>query len=398
MKIKLLAFFAVANLALMAQTTVERLTMGLGYANDIYYSLSNGEVSSVAKDNWHLSFTTEAFDVTIRTNTAIGMNLYVGSSDVNDWAIFDTTGMNWTPWRNSDKYWESGAFNAGATGHPDYGWGDYNMTTHNVVGTKIFVIEFPDGTFKKIIIEGMRVGGFVDIKIADLDGMNEVTRTIMKTDYPNQNFFYYNAKTDAVFSREPDRNTWDLIFTQYETELAPNVFYKVTGALKNMGTKASAAHGVDTNTVDWNMHLPKDTVMNVIGYDWKSFQGSWTLADSSAYFVQSHTGDLYKIVFKSWGGSGSGDMTFSKTLISTIGIAENPLEDLKVYPNPAVDFIHFDSNEAIDLEVLSLNGKRVMTAHLEAGEALNISHLRAGAYIIASKSFSTNFISKLIIQ
>ena len=39
--------------------------------------------------------------------------------------------------------------------------------TNNVIGTKIFVIQFPDMTYKKILIEAMKTNGDFEFKIAD---------------------------------------------------------------------------------------------------------------------------------------------------------------------------------------------------------------------------------------
>ena len=176
------------------------------------------------------------------------------------------------------------------------------------------------------------------------------------------------------------------------------MYYGVTGALKNINTKASAAKGVDTNSVDWNNYLVKDTIKNIIGYDWKSFAGGWVLADSTSFFVEAKNGDLYKIVFKSWDGASSGNFSFAKTLISTIGLAENNLEELKVYPNPATDAIRFDVNEKIVVEIVNFNGQVLRTATVEANGQLDISGLNPGTYVVAARSATANFVSKLIIQ
>lgn len=403
MKLRLLPLLVLANVTLFAQTTVENLSMGPGYANDIYYSLENGVMQTTVRNDWHIAFTKRIVDAAILTNTVEGVDLYVGSTDIADWPSFDTTGMSWTALHNSDKEWEVGSFNApGGTNIFDFGWGDYNQTTNNVIGTKIFVMKLPDGSFRKILIENMLKTGDYNFKIANLDGSNEVTKTINKSGYPGVpfegNFFYYDVLLDTAFSKEPPASDWDLVFTKYEGELSPGVYYGVTGALKNINTKASVAKGVDTNSVDWNNYPVKDTIKNIIGYDWKSFAGGWVLADSTSFFVEAKNGDLYKIVFKSWDGASSGNFSFAKTLISTIGLAENNLEELKVYPNPATDAIRFDVNEKIVVEIVNFNGQVLRTATVEANGQLDISGLNPGTYVVAARSATTNFVSKLIIQ
>jgi hypothetical protein len=402
MKLRLLPFLLLANVTLFAQTTTESLSMGPGYGNDVYYSLTTGMVQTNARNDWHIAFTTRIVDAAVLTNTVEGVNLYIGSTNTSDWATFDTTGMSWSPLHNSDLAWEEGSFNDGATGHPDYGWGNYNNTTHNVIGSKIFVVQFPDTLYKKIMIESMKTTGDFQFKIADLDGGNEMTKTFNKADYTG-NFFYYDVKQDTAFSKEPASATWDLVFTKYEAQLAPGVYYNVTGALKNIGVEASAAKGIDTNMVDWNNHPAKDTSKNIIGHDWKNYEftpapGGWVIADSTTYFVKADNGDLYRIIFKTWDGASTGNFTFTKTLISTIGIAENPLTELKVYPNPANNVIRFDVEEDLEIEIINLNGQVVKSSSVELNESVDVSELASGTYIVAARSATKNFVSKIIIQ
>lgn len=398
MKLKLLPFVLLANVTLFAQTTVENLSMGAGYTNDLYYSLENGVVKTTIRNDWHIAFTNRLVDAAVLTNTVEGVNLYLGSTNIGDWPTFDTTGMSWTTLHNSDKEWEVGSFNAAsATGVFDFGWGDYNQSTNNVLGSKIYVLQLPDGTYKKVLIESMLKNGDFNFKIANLDGTNEVSKTYNKFNFQG-NFFYYDVVLDTAFNKEPAAADWDLLFTKYDGELSPGVYYGVTGALQNIGTKASIASGIDTNMVDWNNHPVTDSVKNVIGYDWKNFAGMWTLADSTSYFVQAQNGDLYKLVFKSWNGAGTGNFSFAKTLISSIGIGENNLEELKVYPNPATEVVQFDVDEDLEIEILNLSGQLVRRATLEANGQLNVSDIKSGTYIVAARSATTNFVSKLIIQ
>ena len=54
MKLRLLPLLVLANVTLFAQTTVENLSMGPGYANDIYYSLENGVMQTTVRNDWHI--------------------------------------------------------------------------------------------------------------------------------------------------------------------------------------------------------------------------------------------------------------------------------------------------------------------------------------------------------
>ncbi len=393
-------FLMAANVILFAQTTTENLTMGAGYSNDIYYSLENGVVKTTGRTDWHIAFTTQIVSAAVITNSAAGVKLFVGSNKISDWATFDTTGMSWTPQYNTDLDWAAGSFNYSGTGHPDYGWGIYNSTTHNVIGSKIFVVQLPDTTYKKIAIDVMKTNGDFIFRIADLDGTNEMTKTFNKKDYTNVNFFYYDVIADTVFSREPDNKTWDVLFTKYDAELAPGVWYPVTGALQNMNTKASVARGIDTATADWNNYLVTDSVKNIIGHGWKSFDMSsftWVIEDSLSYFLESHDGNMYQIIFKDWKGASTGDFTFTTKIASAIGIGENDILSLNVYPNPAKDILRFNSEENLSVEVYNYNGSLLLAKRVETNGSLNISELKAGTYIIRAQGKKSVYLTRIIV-
>ena len=77
-------------------------------------------------------------------------------SDIAGWNWsdpVDTTGYkSWTPLYNSDTTWTEGAFNMNATGHPNYGWGEYDTNTHNLTGVALYIIKTRAGSYKKIWI------------------------------------------------------------------------------------------------------------------------------------------------------------------------------------------------------------------------------------------------------
>ena len=72
-------------------------------------------------------------------------------------------------------------------------------------------------------------------------------------------------------------------------------------------------------------------------------------------------------------------------LTSGVGVDENPLAILQVYPNPARDVLYVDVKDLEDIksiEVLDMNGKQILIQNkIEAGvNALAIEHLDAGMY------------------
>src|SRR5690606_35899600 len=122
----------------------------------------------------------------------------------------------------------------GATGHPDYGWGTYNSTNHNLYGKKVFLFKSHTGEWKRVWIRNlMSMLGTYNIRIADFDGSNVEDITISKSGATDKAFVYYNFDTNTTTSPEPDKNTYDLVFGRYVNAKPGDSYYGlgVTGVL-----------------------------------------------------------------------------------------------------------------------------------------------------------------------
>ncbi|HRZ76366.1 MAG TPA: hypothetical protein P5248_03305, partial [Bacteroidales bacterium] len=136
------ACFALTAFAPVLKAEEDTVTMGSGYANDIYYNLETGVESTAARALWDLGFSTKVFSASILINDGTAGELYTwGGGDTSGWAMVDTVGMSaWGPLYNDPEDWEMGAFTRNDLGHPDYGWGVYNNFTHEVVGDSIYLL------------------------------------------------------------------------------------------------------------------------------------------------------------------------------------------------------------------------------------------------------------------
>ena len=400
MKKLILGLLAIANLTVFAQTK-DSTIMGAGYANDVFYSFATGEVKTEARNNWHIAFTSVLIDASIRINDGLGVKLYLASTDTSDFATIDTTGMMWDELHNSYTTWAEGAFNDGATGHPDYGWGNYNNVNHNVYGSKVYVLMLPNGDYKKIMIVSMVTTGDYTFKIADLDNSNLVVKTVNKMNYMNKNFFYYDAENDIVLDREPSKTDWDIVFTRYYGEIFPGTYYNLTGILLNADVKAAKAVDVDTATVDWN-NYPRTDSIEVIGSDWKSFNsGTFTyeVADSSAYFIESKDGNLYKLLFKSFSGSSTGTTVFTKAIASGIGLVETVPLAVSIYPIPASNNMTIEMEETGQAELISTTGQIVKQMDLGIGKNdIQVSDLAKGVFLLKVTANNKVNVTRVVLQ
>ena len=388
----------------------ETISMGSGYSNENYYSLSSGDEMSVVRDNWDIAFASDGLgssSSTIRINGSIGTELYLFSNDTADWGSLDTTGFQWSQLINSETDWSTGAFqNQTPASGFDLGWGTYNSITHIVSGDRIFLLKLANGVYKKLIIDQL-TGGEFTFHYADLDGSNIVETSVSKSNYAGKNFGYYSLQNNVSLDREPLANSWDLLFTKYVVDLGGGYLYGVTGVLANAGIQVAQANSVNNVlTESWQGHSFDDNI-GTIGWDWKSFNMTtfaYEIEDSLVYFIEDEIGNIHKVVFTGFGGSSTGDFMFTKELVNAVGLTEFKNQILNVYPNPASGIINviFSSNDnEVALSIVDLSGRTVASRELNvnagmAQESIDISHLNSGVYLLTlrtSKGIETQKIS-----
>ncbi|MBP6390748.1 MAG: T9SS type A sorting domain-containing protein [Flavobacteriales bacterium] len=393
---------------LHAQTTVT-VTTGPANSEQTWYSLANGVVGSAPLAEWDLAFEIQGFTASILANGAKGIVLYKAPYAIGDWALVDTNGMSttWTTSYNSDGDWSSGAFNQGLTTDEfDLGWGVYNMITHSVVGDSLFVIKLANGTFKKIRIDALATGSYT-FTWADVDGANEQTASLDKAAYADKNFAYYSLENSAALDREPVNTTWDLLFTKYTTFIPTP--YGVSGVLSNKYITSLRVDGLDPSLADWTS-APFDTVINTIGYDWKTFNMQtfqYEYDQDLTFFVQDQAGSIWKLLFTEYGGTATGDMTFTQELVSALAVDDRTSNgQVVVVPNPATDAVNvlFDipPTDAV-LTMYDITGNLVRNERF-AGLApmstrvIDISGLGAGIYSLRVEHAHGAVTSRLVVR
>lgn len=396
------------------QPVTDTVTMGPGYTNEIYYSMMNGQQGITDRKLWDIAFKTSRMSACILTNDGAGVELYTyANSDISGWNNFDTTGFSsWIPMFNSPDDWETGAFNRYQSGHPDYGWGLYNSVTHDVVGDSLFLIKLRNGDFKKLwIVKKESVNNIYDIRYANLDGTEENTLSIDCSPYTTKNFVGFDLTTSSLIDFEPvDKTNWDLLFTKY-MGINNGQPYPVTGVLSNIGIKVNKFYPVALNYGMWDL-ATMDSTRSPIGYDWKVFNGAtftYEIADSTVYFVQDLGGNIHRLVFKAFSGSGTGVIVFEKEMISANGISEKDLTaSLAVYPNPANDYINLVINPGnagrIAYTLSAVSGKSMISQQAEVQKnelntvRIGTNSLNPGIYILQVSDGTWSVNRKVILS
>lgn len=397
--------------AALAQATVT-MTTGAGNAEQTWYKLTDDSHTTAALAEWDLAFEINGgFTVGVRANTQKGLEIYQAPYAVADWANVDTNGLaaGWTFLYDSDTDWSVGALNRDMDLDAfNLGWGSYNMVTHVVGGDSIYVVKLTDNTWRKLRIDAL-AGGVYSFTYADLDGGDEHTGTIAKTDYTGKNYAYWSLSTHAALDREPLSADWDLLFTKYTADLG--VPYGVTGVLHNKGVQAVQVDGLPPAEAELG-GTPLEDAINIIGYDWKAFDMSlfqYVIDDSVTYFVKDVPGNLWKLVFIGFGGSSTGDITFTKELLSPAGVDDIAAAraGFQVYPNPANGenvqlVIDAHAPDAL-VSILGMDGRLVRQQRL-AGMAglvtrtLELQGVPAGSYLLRLDSAGNTITQKLIVE
>ncbi|MDP2724387.1 MAG: T9SS type A sorting domain-containing protein [Bacteroidales bacterium] len=396
--------------------TRDSLTMGQGYANDLFYSFANGLVKEEPRSNWDIAFYTPKFSAGIMINQGAGVSLYTyPKGDTNAWATVDTNGFStWKSMNNSVNNWEDGAFNENQLSEYDYGWGIYNMVTHNLTGDSLYVIKIADGSIKKLwMMDKFSIQNIYHFKYANIDGSDEKMVEFNLVPYETKNFAYYSLVNNAELDREPLSGAWDLLFTKY-MDSVPDMegnmqLYLITGAANNVGIGASHFYPVGPNFTLWGLK-PFVAEKNVIAAGWKEFDNttfSYQMVDSTYYFVKDTADNVFKLKFVYFDFM-TGSLALDKMLVSISDINDNMADrkSMSIYPVPATDNITIRLNTKVtddsQLAIYDLNGRNVYSQSISGtsltnGASVNVN-LPAGLYIAKVTVGQAVYSQKLLLR
>lgn len=402
----LLAAMSLFGIAATAQTAAT-VTMGAQYANQVYYKLGTQESNAYANSSWDIAFyRASAMSIGVRTNEAKGIITYeVGPNSV--WATVDVSQeANWTQLNNSDTAWE-GAFDRGSA---TYGWGEYNVVTHHVTGSVVFVLK-TGSAFKKIKIDDY-YGGYT-FTYADWTGSAwtaDQTSVVLNSASANRYYNYFSFATNSTVIAEPENTQWDLLFTKYNADYFGDgsLYYPVTGVLTHPTVQVS--ENVEPSGIPASPQMAYSGNISTIGYDWKTFTGSgYSITTDKAFYVKQANGTVYRIVFSSFEGSATGVITFNYqdvTSLDTEDLGNNVT--FALYPNPTPNkkiSIVYDAAAGAgnnSVTVFSLTGAKVYDALLNAtgfsDSELDLSHLNSGVYLLKFQSGDYSVTKKIVLQ
>ncbi len=413
-KFTLLAAALFMNVAAHAQQVNGQVTMGPNYANDVYYGLDGQTATATNRADWDISFYRKSnFSTGIRVNDTKGIQVFEASNDLSTWNNINVANAgSWTELYNDDTNWQEGAFNQASAA---YGWGAYDIATHFVKGTIVFVLKYTTGEYVKLKIDQLNAPSgtysFTYAKLINGTWSTDKTVSIAHSVSPNNLFNYYNFITDSVTTPEPEQSKWDLKFTKYITPLdagGSTVMYSVTGVLQSDLIKvAKTETGNPTNDAAYLASI------NTVGYDWKTFNmssGGYTIKPTNFFIKNSTTNKIYKLNFTAFEGSATGVVKFNyENVTASLGTSDLEKTKFGVYTTnqPKTISIVYNSNQSassnLSVQVYSMNGQLV---HQEiykptssfTNKTIQLSKLPAGVYVVKLQSADKVESKKVVLQ
>ena len=284
----------------IGQTNV--IPMGSDYATQCFYSLATNKIlSSNSRLAYDILFDCASDSFNIWLNSAKFMAaLKTTKTDINSVTLQDTTGGSW-----------------------NYERGSYNIDSNALGAWWATTGSQPTSAGNVYIIDlGVDLGGnplgFVKLKVnnfygtsysvtfASLTGTDSGTVLVPKD--ATRNYRYLSLLgAGQLLNIEPDKSTWDLLFTHYTTVFyVPYVLnYQVTGVLSNpsrVTAYVDSTAGSFSNLIISNFDVNKlQTNRDAIGYDWKTWTGVlYTTKTYYVYFIKTGDNHIYKFHFISF--------------------------------------------------------------------------------------------------
>lgn len=415
--------------------------MGGNYAKDVYRKLDNNYSDTASGNNWTLGFqmipqggpssNVAIFANQVRQNVMVYSLHYSASAKFASLTAADTVGRTTQPLYNSIETWATGALNqmTDPTNGFDYGWGQYNMATHNVVGDSLYLLKTGSGDYKLWVqkyiaspIDSIRY----EFRIAKFDGSgDQLVKIYRKNGFTNALLGYYNAVDGAQPSREPARNNWELLFTRYY-ELATRgpvtAMYPVMGVLHNVGVSVAEVINADANAAAAGYGSQTySSKINEIGSDWKSQPtdpatgapiGPWAADTTKNYLVKSTiSGKYYQLVFTGFGGAGNGKSYYKFRELATIPTAVSNVQEavtaFMLAPNPTAGetqmLLDVKQGGTARMIVTDAMGRTIQNNALNLkaglnGYALSLGGAAAGTYFVTVTNGNWSKTAQLLIQ
>lgn len=287
-------------------TEINSCSMGQNYENQMYFDLGTNTFQQRYLSDWDLCFQSDPSGKGIYINS--GKNIVVRKIEIYN--------LNEKQGKDTDNYIKNypelvdasnGRVGESAIGY----WESYQLPDGRggtIYGIYILELRYLSGEdrYRRLQILGSNDSEYAVI-INTLTSVNTNVTIIPKQ--KNQNYTYYTFKNGGgiVQNAEPDKETWDIEFTQYKTIITKNtpvpILYQVKGVFSNPNKVSVAIDStkkfeeIDASFIPF---LKFSTDRDAIGYEWKSYdiqKGLYTVNQKITYIIMDTEGHVYKLRF-----------------------------------------------------------------------------------------------------
>ncbi len=268
-----------------------QVDMGETYEYQYFVSLETQQIVHISKvKSWDLAFQSGPNEHGIYLNGAKQMAAFAtGKTNFDDVNISDTTQI--------EGHWKvdqaSGELDSTAIGN----WKDKDQVY-------IIRLDAKGDQIRKFKIVEEDLFQY-KIALGDINATTPTYFTVLKN--KDQNFTYFSLDfLSTVPNIEPNKNTWDLQFTQYNYtfyDQNPPLPYVVNGVLLNhYSTFAYHDSLNEYNGInkDFVQNLPYSDKRDIIGYNWKSYDRDlnlYTVEKKYNYIIKNQENHYFKLRF-----------------------------------------------------------------------------------------------------
>ena len=273
----------------MGDILSNQINMQSDYSKQVFYSLNNNiAIKENIKTDWDLGFESseEGWRIILNTSTYSSVSKIINS---NFEASISINNLTWQ-WENPTGIIEGTAI------------GDYRNENVIFIINRGYNINGNEAGYKKFMIESINDEYYI-IKYANLDNTNSNTIEIQKDN--SKNFQYLSFNNNEVINIEPNKEEWDLLFTQYthlynDPDLPPS--YLVTGVLINYLNNVLVSKDSINTFEDINYNNVEtytfSNKQNAIGYDWKTYNGNgYVINTNLTYIIKDISNRYFKMRF-----------------------------------------------------------------------------------------------------
>ncbi len=271
----------------------KQIEIGYPYLYQVYYDCgTNQEVSINTKYDWDLAFEASEDGWHIILNTAKGMLASV--TDITDLTSVTTD-------NGLELRWDSSTGNLDSTAIGDWGFTSGNHVV-SIINRQFNANGQALGKVK-MVVDSVTDQNYY-IRFAALTEQQSTSFVIDKD--PEKNFVHFSFENNgAHVNVEPDKENWDLLFTNYQHFFSnlPLPFV-ITGVHSNIHSGVKVAEDLNGNffniTLEDTVNYTFSDRLDEIGFDWKIRNGadnSFTIEPNKSFIILSTEGIYYKMRF-----------------------------------------------------------------------------------------------------